>query len=512
MKKIIAIISLLLFISCNSLFHEEDNQYMVIDKHQEKVDIVNGMYSLLVKVHNQDYFQALLRSDDVENYYNYLGNMGGIHVQIDIPAVTGTIYKNLYCLIINVNSLLPKLSAADDAALKGELYFLRAYAYFKLARLFGKPPLVTDADVNFLIEKPSYTQVYELIEKDMLKALELLPDNYLKARIAGETPHKGVAKALLAEVYLAWAGFPINDQSKYAEAARLSGEVIQQADEYNFGLLDDIADLWRVRYRHNQENLFGLFFNPETKNPGTLGIINAGGPDPYILLETSNNINSGAPQTYFMPFGVDFPVISYIPEFKFYSNFPLNYRKKCFYPLTTFTGKSLNPLIDQVSYLEYMFCYKWHDRDYNSNNKRWGPFTIGSQVTLYLLRYAQTLLTYAEASARSGKLDESAYEAVNKIRRRANKLDIYSPSKFDLPKNLSAEQFLDAVVWERAWELSFEPDGRWFDIVRLNLKDKLPEYRFSNDRPSQVSQQYLTEDWYFFKIPEGDRIINPNFQ
>ncbi|HAH23787.1 MAG TPA: hypothetical protein DCL77_08525 [Prolixibacteraceae bacterium] len=131
---------------------------------------------------------------------------------------------------------------------------------------------------------------------------------------------------------------------------------------------------------------------------------------------------------------------------------------------------------------------------------------------MYLLRYAQTLLTYAEASARSGKLDESAFEAVNRIRRRANKLDIYSPSKFDLSKSLSAEQFIDAVVWERAWELSFEPDGRWFDIVRLNLKDKLPDYRFSNDVPNQVPQQYLTEDWYFYKIPEEDRIINPNFQ
>ncbi|HET6558222.1 MAG TPA: RagB/SusD family nutrient uptake outer membrane protein [Prolixibacteraceae bacterium] len=501
MKKIIPIISLLLFLSCNSLFHEEDNKYIVIDKQQEKVDIVNGMYSLLVKVHNQDYFQALLRSDDIENYYNYLNNVIRGSVQIDIPATTTTIYKNLYILIINANSLLPKLSDTEDAALKGEVYFLRAYACFKLARLFGKPPLVTDADVNFLIEKPSFSQVYEFIEKDMLKALELLPDNFLKARIAGETPHKGVAKALLAEVYLAWAGFPINDHSKYAEAARISGEVIQQADEYNMGLVDDIADLWRVRYRHNQENLFGLFFNPEKETQ-----------NPYILIETSNNINSGAPQIFSVMGYGDNSRCTYLPEFKFYYNFPLNYRKQCFYPVTTFSGTSLNPLIDPATYLFNMFSYKWHDRDYNSNKKRWGPYTMGSQVTLYLLRYAQTLLTYAEASARSGKLDESAYEAVNRVRRRANKLDIYSPSKFDLPKDLSTEQFIDAVVWERAWELSFEPEGRWFDIVRLNLKDKMPEYRFNFDQPTQVPEKYLTEEWYFYKIPEEDRLINPNFE
>ena len=504
MKKIISIILLLLFISCNSLFHEEDNQYMVIDKQQEKVDIVNGLYSLLVKVHNEDYFQALLRSDDVNYYfyYEFIDAGTGSYTYIstdktDILKVTGNIYKNLYTLIINANSLLSKLSDTDDAALKGELYFLRAYAYFKLARLFGKPPLVTDPDVNFLIEKPSYTQVYELIEKDMLKALELLPDNYLKARIAGETPHKGVAKALLAEVYLAWAGFPINDQSKYAEAARLSGEVIQQADGYNIGLLDDIADLWRVRYRHNQENLFGLFFNPELENILT-----------YPLPKNVNKINAGVPTSFALSSGYSNFYLKYLPEFKFYYNFPLNYRKKCFYP----ENLKLNPLKAPGNYLNRIFSYKWHDRDYTENKGRWGPYPTGSAVTLYLLRYAQTLLTYAEASARSGKLDESAYEAINIIRRRANKLDIYSPSKFDLTKNLSKDQFLDSVVWERAWELSFEPDGRWFDIIRLNLKDKLPEYRFSNDLPNKVPQQFLTDDWYFYKILEEDRIINPNFK
>jgi hypothetical protein len=477
---------------------------MVIDKQQEKVDIVNGLYSLLVKVHNQDYFQAMLRSDDV-NYYFYVASSRD---QTNIPVVMATIYKNLYSLIINVNSLLPKLSDTDDAPLKGELYFLRAYAYFKLARLYGKPPLVTDADVNFLIEKPSFTQVYELIEQDMLKALEFLPDNYLKARIAGETPHKGVAKALLAEVYLAWAGFPINDQSKYAEAARLSGEVIQQADDYNFGLLDDIADLWRVRYRHNQENLFGLFFDPEKKNISYYYTLdhNTGFTSIYLdpLPEITNRLNAGAPIS--SDYQGNPNLVQYVPEFKFYYNFPLNYRKQCFYP------PNLDPLKNSNDYLYKIFYYKWQDRDYKKKFPQWGPYPEGSAVTLYLLRYAQTLLTYAEASARAGKLDESAYEAVNRVRRRANKLDIYSPSKFDLAKNLSTEQFLDAVVWERAWELSFEPEGRWFDIVRLNLKDKLPEYRFSIDVPNQVLPQYLTEEWYFFKIPEQDRIINPNFQ
>ncbi|HNW52469.1 MAG TPA: RagB/SusD family nutrient uptake outer membrane protein [Prolixibacteraceae bacterium] len=134
------------------------------------------------------------------------------------------------------------------------------------------------------------------------------------------------------------------------------------------------------------------------------------------------------------------------------------------------------------------------------------------KVTLYLLRYAQTLLTYAEAKARSGDLDESAFEMVNRVRRRANHVDLFTPSKYDLPPTLTAEQFVDSVVWERAWELAFEPDGRWFDLIRLNMRSKLKDLQFEKDFPNSVSSYYLTDDWYFYKIPEEDRWLNPNFK
>jgi hypothetical protein len=129
-----------------------------------------------------------------------------------------------------------------------------------------------------------------------------------------------------------------------------------------------------------------------------------------------------------------------------------------------------------------------------------------------LLRYAQTLLTYAEASARSGKLDALAYEAVNKVRRRANKLACDVPSKYDLTPTLTTEQFLDSVVWERAWELCLEPEGRWFDIIRLDLKDKLADYRDKKEKSNTVPDVLLTDDWYFFLIPQEDRWVNPNFK
>ena len=72
--------------------------------------------------------------------------------------------------------------------------------------------------------------------------------------------------------------------------------------------------------------------------------------------------------------------------------------------------------------------------------------TLNMGQPFYIYRYAHVLLTYAEAKARSGQLDASAYEAVNMIRRRANKVDINTPSKYDLQPGLSAAQFADSVV------------------------------------------------------------------
>lgn len=129
-------------------------------------------------------------------------------------------------------------------------------------------------------------------------------------------------------------------------------------------------------------------------------------------------------------------------------------------------------------------------------------------MNIYIFRYAQTLLTFAEAKARSGLVDADAYEAINQIRRRAHKLDLHSPSEYDLTPGLSAEQFADSVVWERAWELCAEVEGRWFDLVRLEKVEDLPLLRNENDMLDYPDM--ISKDFYFISIPESEIDFNPN--
>jgi hypothetical protein len=139
------------------------------------------------------------------------------------------------------------------------------------------------------------------------------------------------------------------------------------------------------------------------------------------------------------------------------------------------------------------------------------PSTTSSGILgcpkIYLIRYAQTLLTHAEASARSGQLTEKAYDCVNMVRRRANKLPLHEPSPFDLPRGLSPEAFADSVLQERAWELAGEIGHRWFDMVRNETVEKVFEGRDPNDGGPFIPS---TNDKYFYPIPQEDINLNPN--
>jgi hypothetical protein len=112
---------------------------------------------------------------------------------------------------------------------------------------------------------------------------------------------------------------------------------------------------------------------------------------------------------------------------------------------------------------------------------------------------------YAEAENELNGPTPSAYEAVNKIRKRArdeNQNNIDEPDElYELPdlEGLSKEQFREAVWKEREMELCFEGHHRW-DLIRTN---RFVEVLNSNGVPvSEVNK--------LFPIPHLELLANPN--
>jgi hypothetical protein len=502
--------------------HPEEISIGKIENYDMLVSATEGIYGSLAdfmgEIHS---FEPNIKGDDINlydsNYDSYYGGFSSNGPKIIEDFEIN--WEKLYQTIGSANNVLSQfetsLSLSDDSRkILGEIYMIRAYCYFRLTRTYGQIPLISDIDINYNVKKASYTDIYSFIEKDLKMAMELLPVSNTSARIPFVTPHRGVAKSILAEVYLSWAGYPCNDSQKYTLAAKEAGETIDSADYFGFGLLDDFAYLWDSAHYYNQESEFALFFADPNHSSGW---------------QENNGLYTGMKYFYlnsteygFNPNYVDLSF--FCAEGKFYNSYPYSYRKEItFYSTIYVPGyvKDYLPKLDtgfitikqvggndRIAYRKFYYHPSIVDRNrYYSYFPPGENFLFYGISRIYLFRYAQTLLTYAEAMARSGQLNSKAFECVNQIRRRANQLEIYSPSAFDLQPGLSPEAFADSVVWERAWELCGEPEGRWFDLVRLEKVEDLPNLRYKKELGPPI---HFTRSEYFFPIPAFDTTLNPN--
>jgi len=129
-NKIFVAIFPIFLLSCEGiLFEEQDNTYILIDKQQDKLDLLNGVYSQLVKMYNESYLTALVRSDDLNIYINYsfnypnqtgwIGCSNGGSNYYDFLSLTGEIYKHLYLAILNTNNLIVNLDERTDRKIVG---------------------------------------------------------------------------------------------------------------------------------------------------------------------------------------------------------------------------------------------------------------------------------------------------------------------------------------------------------------------------------------------------------
>jgi len=354
----------------------------------------------------------------------------------------------------------------------GEAYFIRAFSYFWLVRCHGEVPLILSYDFStelMEVNKASVKEIYQQIEEDLAKAESMLSNT----KRADGRPNIGSAKALLAEVYLHEAGWPLKDQSKYAMAAAKAKEVIDEHAKYGFGIVSSYNELYEndeTKLGLNAEDIFAIPCNRNAGNttnamygywayPGELGGWNV-----------------------------------VFAEYKFFNDFPEGPRKQATF---AYTVKKQDGTVLTWQQLQYKHpYYKKLMKNENVSNY----YNYASSIPMRMLRYTQTLLTYAEAKARSGGPDALAYECLNAIRNRAE-LPAYS--------GLSPEAFANATVQERAWELCGER-VRWFDMVRLEMVASVFAQRDPSD--NQPFNSNITEDSYLFPIPEHDLLINPNLK
>ena len=376
--------------------------------------------------------------------------------------------KNLwqvhYRALLNLNNAIAAMkngslkgqSQATIDGLMGQAKFLRAYNYFMLVRMFGEVPLLTEVNrdaTQVSVVRSPIKDVYALIVSDFTDAAAKLPADW--ADKVGR-PTSGVAKGLLAKVYLTMATAPLNDVSNYQKAADLALQVMKEG---KYALVNDITQVFTMANKHSSEMMWS--FESNYQHPMS---------DPEIwtpaLLDGWSYIHA-------------------TPAWE--QKYPEQPRKAA-YLLTEVKGVHYTkwPQENYAHVKKFMYDSK---QDYDN---------YISVINYPILRYADVLLIFAEAEngARGGPTP-AAVDAVNQVIDRANGYKV-NPAYPKLTTALSKDAFDKAVINERNLELCFEFD-RWFDLVRKRmLKEVNPEW----------AQNFSDTD-YLFPIPDVDRELNP---
>jgi hypothetical protein len=215
-------------------FFTPDNYYTTEAQLQQAL---NGVYGDLMRpeLYAQVMgFNFVSTTDEVMSNRTADGDARGLRYNYDASLVhIGNIWKFSYIGIANINQLLanidkPEMDEARRNIIKGQALFLRGFLYFTLATNYGDVPLVLRNLAINEVNMPATPQkgVYEQVEKDMKEAETLLAGHTSNKLGYNDVVTLTAVQAVLARVYLYWAGYPLNDASKYAEVITYTDKVI----------------------------------------------------------------------------------------------------------------------------------------------------------------------------------------------------------------------------------------------------------------------------------------------
>ncbi|RZK96089.1 MAG: RagB/SusD family nutrient uptake outer membrane protein, partial [Hymenobacter sp.] len=202
-----------------------------------------------------------------------------------------SVWNNAYNGIGLANLVLARVPAismdeTQKKALLGQAYFMRAFLYYHLVRLYGDVPLITtpiDATSPELYPtRTAQADVYNLIIADLQAAEQSgLPAVDRTGRIS-----LGAVKALLSSVYLTTAGYPLQIKANYQKAADKAAELI---DANQYPLFSSYASLHNTTDKNQGEFILQAQFLANVSNSAISALV-----IPYFVGISKYNDEFGA--------------------------------------------------------------------------------------------------------------------------------------------------------------------------------------------------------------------------
>ncbi|MCL3780713.1 RagB/SusD family nutrient uptake outer membrane protein [Prolixibacteraceae bacterium JC049] len=408
-------------------------------------------------------------------------------------------WKRNYEGIARANAIIEKIQSTEiDAEVKKKLVaqarFFRAYLHFRLAFLYTDVPLLTQPisiEEGRVVSKTAQAEVYNFVFTELNAIENDLPASYPAEEVGRIT--KGAVQALKARFYLYTENW-----SKAAEEAQ------KVMNSNNYSLHNNYSQLFLYPGENSAEHILQHQYVRDAHECGTFGyapIALGGGSrisplrelyDAYLctdglsisaspLYNASNSAENRDPRlaaTLLLP-GTEFGGMTFSsldnPDSP-------DYRGKGFD--ATRTGLNLKKHINTI--------------DKEDSKKSHCDFSV--------IRFAEILLTYAEAKTELNQIDNSVYAALNQIRQRVNMPDVKTGK--------SQDQLRQTIRLERRVELAFEGQRFW-DIRRWRIAENVMNGKIYglnvDNQPLYVATRTFNSGRdYHYPIPRKEFELNKN--
>ena len=435
---------------------------------------INGIYNTFqgdqwggAFVHLQPHFDGATENAVVAESFEYgfpqvaNGTMSAANTFV----ITEWKWNYGYEAISRINAILDILdagtipiSAENEAKLRGEARFLRAFVYTELITLYGDVPLILAPIAPEDAENVTRTDKNTVLEA-------IVEDFDFAAANLETTPNRGEVGRPTLQTALAYQGRVLLYNQQYAAATAALQQVIAlEGDAVN--LDPNYESLFNASNEASNEILFSIQYTEGSTGEGSFVAVHYAPNIPGNAADGFQSVwyTQKLLDAYYMTDGLPFDESPlYDPAMPFENRDP-RLNMTFYLPGDQYRDVVLDSInIGRTGFTEStpegfvpFSLRKW----INDSDEALGA--VNSQADLVLMRYADVLLMYAEAQNEASGPDASVYSAINKVRARAGMPEV--------PAGLSQEQMRQTIRHER--NVEFIGEGlRYYDLLRWRIAD-----------------------------------------
>lgn len=470
-----AILGITMLSGCSEDFLDREPTYAVSSnnfwKTEKDADLaLTGCYRQLYSPYRPE--EMWMWETTSDNAFCYHNNKDYRAIGNGSMAPSGVSVHNYftYTQIRTYNEYLKRESGIDFHSeakrnqYRSEVRMIRAMSLFFRVECYGDFPFSTDVYETVdeaMVPRVSKDKLLDFIHQELQDIVQYLPDKADAGRITSDA-----ARAFLVRVDLYMHNYTeaakvakeIMDAGRYAMPNLTYAQSFLKANQYNSEVI--------LSFEQDKAGGFGMWVGEYF--PNAYGGWSSAVPTQSLLnsYETKNGLTIDEDPTY-------------NPENPFVNRDP-RLRATILYP-----GQTWDIFANSAKYPHgYASIEKgsgdyWSDADNAThtgmNFKKFyaDPEEFGDiwscDRNFPILRYAEVLLSYAEAKIELGDIDASVYAAINQVRHRAGMPNV------DEQKYNSQEKLRELVRRERRVEFAYEGLRR-FDLQRWGTMDKaMPE-------------------------------------